>query len=175
MTCIIGLEENGKAYIGADSAAASGWEVRASSTPKIFERGPFVIAYTTSFRMGQILHYQVDFPKAETYDEEYMVTKFTEAVRLKFKELGFTKIDSNREEGGAFIVGIYGKVYMVHEDFQVQHFVDGLCAGGCGREYALGAMAALRNLPPVECMTRALETAEYFSGGVRGPFMVMEA
>lgn len=174
MTCIVGLEQNGKAYVGADSAAAAGWETRASLTPKVFRRGPFVIAYTSSFRMGQILHYQIDFPEADVYDEEYMVTKFVEAVRLKLKELGFSKINSNQEEGGTFIVGVQGYVYIIHDDYQVQRFADGVMASGCGREYALGAIAALRDLPPIDRLTRALETAEFFSNGVMGPFTVME-
>lgn len=174
MTCIIGLEENGKAYIGADSAAAMGWEVRQSLTEKVFRRGPFVIAFTTSFRMGQILRHLVALPESEAYDEAYMVMEFTEAVRAKFKEMGFARIESGKEEGGVFIVGVRGRVYEIASDFQVQRFADGLCADGCGREYALGAMAALRSLPPVERITRALEIAEYFSGGVCGAFTVLE-
>lgn len=174
MTCIIGLEENGKAYIGADSAAASGWEVRSSLTPKIFQRGPFVIAYTTSFRMGQILHYQVELPEAANYDEEYMVNVFIEACRVKFKELGFTKIESNREEAGTFLVGVQGKVYQIYDDFQVQRFRDGLCAGGCGREYALGAMRAAQNVPPWERIKLALIVASEFCKGMESPYTVME-
>jgi ATP-dependent protease HslVU (ClpYQ) peptidase subunit len=173
MTCIVGLSENGTVYIGADSASASGWEVRASNTPKVFRRGPFIIGYTTSFRMGQILHYQVDLPEAETYDEEYMVTKFIEAIRTKFKELGFSKIDSNEETGGTFLVGVAGHIYEIADDFQVQSFADGICAIGCGSSYALGAMAALKSTPASDRIERALEIAEYFSGGVCGPFTVL--
>jgi ATP-dependent protease HslVU (ClpYQ) peptidase subunit len=175
MTCIIGLEENGRAYVGADSAAGHGWTVRKSRTEKIFRLDPFVIAYTTSFRMGQILHYGLKLPPAKVYDEEYMVGVFVEIVRARFRELGYTRIDSNREEGGSFIVGVQGRVYLIADDFQVQHYKDGIVAGGCGAEYALGAMKALEALPPPERILRSLEIAAYYSGGVTDPFTVIEA
>ena len=180
MTCVVGLAEGGKAYIGADSAAADGWEVRATGLRKVFRRlpsrasHPFVIGYTTSFRMGQILqhHLMVEPQKGEP-DETYMVCTFVEAVRSCLKDHGFAKVENNVEEGGQFLVGYKGVIYEIASDFQVNHFADGLAVIGCGAAYALGALKALSGLQPERRVALSLEIAAYFSGGVIGPFHVV--
>lgn len=175
MTCIVGLVYDGKVYMGADSAASSGWTTRESGTPKLFRKGPYIIGYTTSFRMGQILHHMIDLPEAESeYDESFMVTRFVEAIRVKFKELGFTKIESNQETGGQFLVGVAGKIYEIDSDFQVQINADGMYAIGCGANYALGALYLKRRDSPKTSIELALCSAAYFSNGVSVPFIFME-
>jgi ATP-dependent protease HslVU (ClpYQ) peptidase subunit len=174
MTCIIGLAENNKVYLGGDSAAAGDWSLRVSNTKKVFRVGPFLIGYTTSFRMGQILQYQVDFPEAPIYDEKYMVTKFIEAVRLKFKELGYSMIQNNQESGGEFIVGVQGVIYTIEGDFQVNHYRDHFDAVGIGYPFALGAMRALENISPVDRIMKSLEITAQFAKGVLEPFTVLE-
>lgn len=176
MTCVIGLEQGGDVYIGADSAAASGWEVRASRMPKVFRRGPFLIGYTSSFRMGQLLQYHLTVaPQDGEDDGAYMVCTFIEAVRECLKSHGYTKVENNQEEAGQFLVGYNGRLYFVDEDLQVNRFIDDFDAVGCGREYALGAMKALpETLGPEERIERSLEIAAHFSGGVCEPFKVMK-
>ena len=174
MTCVVGIVQNGKVYMGADSASASGWTTRASETPKLFKRGPYMIGYTSSFRMGQILHHMVDLPEAEgEYTEAFMVTRFVEAIRAKFKELGFAKIDSNEETGGEFLVGVGGKLFHIESDFQVQSYPDGMFAVGCGCQYALGAMQAREYEDGPTRIYAGLRAAEYFSDGVSKPFVVL--
>jgi ATP-dependent protease HslVU (ClpYQ) peptidase subunit len=173
MTCIVGLVHDNKVIMGADSAAVAGGDIRQSGTAKLFQKGPFLIGYTTSFRMGQILHYMIDFPETDKHDEEYMVTKFIEAVRIKFKELGYSRIDSNEESGGSFLVGVAGKLYEIASDFQVQSFPDGMYAIGCGFAYAQGAMHAREYDNPETRIYAALRAAAYFSNGVCGPFTVL--
>jgi ATP-dependent protease HslVU (ClpYQ) peptidase subunit len=179
MTCVIGLSAGGKVYIGGDSAAASGWTRRVSGLPKVFRLGEFLIGYTDSFRMGQILQYHLSIrPQEENEsDSEYMVNGFVEAVRACLKEYGFSKVDNNQEEGGAFLVGYRGKLYDFTSDFHVNCYSDDLAAVGCGAEYALGALKVLerdKQQPPEERIYIALGIAAYFSMGVCAPFMVLE-
>lgn len=176
MTCIVGFATEGKVYMGADSSAVSGWTIRSSKTQKLFQKGDFLIGYTTSFRMGQILQYEIDFPKAEIYDEEFMVTKFIGIVREKFKSLGYTKIDSNQEYGGSFLVGVSGQLFEVADDFQVNSYRDGIASVGCGREYALGSLLTSlhpHRVAPETAILRALSVADYFSSGVSRPFTIL--
>ena len=173
MTCIIGLVHDNKVYIGADSAAVSGWQVRATRLDKVFRRGQFLIAYTDSFRMGQILQYHLDVqPQDGETDIEYMVRHFVDAVRACFKELGFAKVENNEESGGLFLVGYRKHLYAIENDFQVNEMADGFDAWGCGNKYALGAMKALEHLPPIERIGKALEISTHFSGGVLPPFQI---
>ena len=175
MTCIVGVVHNGKVFMGADSASASGWTTRVTNTPKLFERGPYTIGYTTSFRMGQILHHMVNLPTDSSgeYSEAFMVTEFIEAIRAKFKELGFAKIENNEETGGQFLVGVGGKLFHIDSDFQIQSYADGMFAVGCGAQYALGAMQAREYEDGLTRIYAGLRAAEYFSDGVSNPFVVI--
>ena len=172
MTCIVGLEHDGKVYMGADSASVGGWEVKKTRLSKVFKNNGFLIGYTTSFRMGQILqhHLNVRPQKPDETDEYYMVCVFAEDVRECLKEKGFSKIENNQEEGGTFLVGYKGVLYEVDNDFQVNSFTIKYNAAGCGAQYALGAMAALNDCEPEQRIERALEIASFFSGAVSYPF-----
>lgn len=177
MTCIIGLEHEGNVYIGADSSAVEGWTVRQTVLSKVFQRGDFLIGYTSSFRMGQILqhHLIVRAQEEGEADDAYMVCAFVEAVRKYLREKAYTKIEDSREQGGIFLAGYNGRLYRINSDFQVGCVRDGLDAVGSGAEFALGAVKALgRSLPPRKRIKRALRVAAYFSGSVCGPFKVLK-
>jgi len=175
MTCIIGLAEDNKVYMGGDSALASGWTVRITAQPKVYHIGPFLIGAEGSPRLDQILQYHLDIPEQVLEEDyEYMVTVFIEAVRAAFKGVGFSKIEDNEESGGIFLVGYQGHLYKVWSDFQIGSYADSIAACGCGEEFALGAMKALEHLPPRERILKSLEIAAYFSGGVMPPFVIEE-
>jgi len=176
MTCIIGLVGKDRVYVGADSASVNVDKLitRPTNVPKVFKRGPFIIGYTTSFRMGQLLEHWLEVPaqNPKQSDQEYMVVQFAEKVRELLKEKGFSTIASNNETGGTFIVAYKGKIYTMHGDFQVSEMSDGFDAVGCGSQFALGAMSALAKLKPETRIKKSLEIAAYFSAGVCVPFRV---
>jgi ATP-dependent protease HslVU (ClpYQ) peptidase subunit len=174
MTCVVGLVHAGRVYVGVDSAAVQGWTRRESRVNKVFRRGPFLIGYTTSFRMGQVLEHHLEVPRqlAGQSDEAYMVKHFIESARTLLKEKGFTKIESNSEKGGQFLVGYRGKLYSIESDFQVGEQADGYDAIGSGADFALGAMRALGRVPPTRRVRRALEIAAHFNMGVCAPFTI---
>lgn len=188
MTCIVGLVHaprgsRGKApektvYIGADSASVLGWTSRVTSLPKVFQRGPFLIGYTSSFRMGQLLQHALAVPpqgtgKKDQDDMKFMVTVFAEHVRALLKERGMSKVEANSESGGQFLVGYRQRLYSIMSDFQVNEMADGYDAVGSGAEYALGALRALGpEMPPKTRVRRALEVSAHFSMAVCPPFYV---
>jgi len=174
MTCIVAVELEGKVYMGGDSAAASGWDIHVIDFKKVFRNGEFLIGYTTSFRMGQLLEHELTVPKQETEsDIHYMITKFVPAIRELFKTAGFTKIDSNKEEGGLFLVGYKGKVYRVDSDFQILRHTGGLYAIGCGYAYALGSLMTNVSSNTEQKIITALEVTGIFSNGVCAPYYVV--
>lgn len=176
MTCIVGLAHKGSVYIGADSASVAGWEVRATRLCKAFKHGRFVIGYTDSFRMGQLLQHRLTVePQGKEMNDEYMVNVFAEAVRQCLKDHGYAKIDNNQESGGTFLVGHRGHLYRFGGDFQVNESVDSYDAVGCGADYALGAMYTMdKSMGLRKYILAALQAADHFSGGVRGPFYVVK-
>ena len=162
MTCIVGLVDDGDVYIGGDSA-----------DEKVFGNGPFIMGFTSSFRMGQLLRYKFSAPDQTVHqgDMEYMVTSFIDAARQCFANNGFG--DKDASTGGTFLVGFNGKLYTVESDFQVGIPAPGYDAVGCGADLALGAMYATQGLPPEERINTALLAASTFSAGVAPPFTIL--
>jgi len=176
MTCIAGLVYENEVWIGGDSAGVGGWDLRIRKDTKVFKvNGRFLIGYTSSFRMGQLLRFGFSPPeqKAKIPDYEYMCTAFIDAVRKRFKDGGYLEIKDNKESGGCFLVGYKGRLYAIYESLQVAECVDNYDAVGCGEKYALGSLFMTQNLDnPEQRILQALKTAEYFSAGVRGPFII---
>lgn len=174
MTCIVGLVHDDVVYIGADSAGVDGQALVIRADRKVFRKDPFVIGFTTSFRMGQLLQYKLRVPAHDPKMsiEEYMVTVFVDAVRQCLKDGGFAKKNDEVESGGAFLVGYCGRLFMIDNDYQVGEGLDEFAAVGCGAPYALGALYATRGQSPEMSIEMALRAAERFSTGVRAPFHI---
>ncbi|MET0386453.1 MAG: hypothetical protein ABW321_10865 [Polyangiales bacterium] len=181
MTCIVAVkvEQNGAARIvmGGDSAGVSGLDINIRKDPKVFRKGDFVIGFTTSFRMGQIIRFKFTPPAvpAEMDLYEYMVTHFVDEIRAALKQGGFAEVSNGVERGGSFMVALRDRLFTIQSDFQVAETHDDFAAIGCGADYALGALAVLHQRPisGEEMARHALEVATHFSGGVRGPFSVL--
>ncbi len=198
MTCIVGIAENGKVYIGGDSAGVAGLSLSVRSDEKVFKNGEFLFGFTTSFRMGQLLRYSFSPPERgeKVEDDKYLVKAFIDSVRSCLKDGGFAATKNSVEEGGTFLLGYRGKLYTVESDYQVAKAADSFAAVGCGDQIAHGSLfatspenlAALQGVPletfrmafagsvldPNRRIEMALKAAERFSAGVRGPFTILE-
>jgi len=196
MTCIVGLVDDGAVYMGGDSAGVEGLRIGVRADEKVFylnEKSTWrrldprellkpidrlvVMGFTSSFRMGQLLQYNLKLPNGMANTKDlygFMVTDFIGAVRTTLKEGGYAKVDDNREEGGTFLVGLRGRLFCVEDDFQVGENIEPYHAVGCGSDLALGSMYATgkMGLPPRERVLLALEAAETWSAGVRQPFVI---
>lgn len=172
MTCIVGLVQNGHVYMGGDSAGVAGYELVLRRDPKVFRVGPFVIGFTSSFRMGQLLHYKLAAPGRTTSQDvaAYMATDFVDAVRTCLQTGGYARKENEEETAGTFLVGYSGRLFTIDSDYQVGESIDNFAAVGCGAQVALGALFATPQRPPRERLTTALKAAERHSAGVRGPF-----
>lgn len=200
MTCIVGIEVDGNVFLGGDSAAVGGdastYHRVIVAEPKVFRNGDFIMGYTSSFRMGQLLQHSLKprKQKPSQSDAQYLVTDFMDAVIELFQSKGF--LSTRNEEttgeyvGGSFLLGYRGKLYEVNNDFQVTHSVHGFAAVGSGTPLALGSLHATQLINdsllsdnvqrdpslfhvPIDHMTRlkmALDAAVQFNAGVAGPF-----
>jgi ATP-dependent protease HslVU (ClpYQ) peptidase subunit len=178
MTCIVGVETDSGVWIGGDSAAVSGWITVSTREPKVFANGDYLIGFTTSFRMGQLLRF-ADLPKPLDRSGEdllrFMCTEFVDAVRTLFKDGGFAQKDSEQEKGGTFLVGVNGTLLTVDSNYMIGRNQEGYAACGSGWEVALGALHATLRLSPERRVRKALEAAAHHSGGVRAPFTILSA
>ena len=177
MTAIAGLIDNGKVWIGGDSAGVGGYSLHLRSDPKVFKKGEFIIGYTSSFRMGQLLRYYLtpDTPKEKQDEFEYMVKSFIPSFSQVMKDNGYLKTELGREETGTFLVGWRGKLYVIYDDMQVAELATPFAACGCGQDLVMGSLHTTEqfDIKPEERINIALGAAESFSAGVRGPFTVV--
>lgn len=177
MTVIVGVVHDGKVLIGGDSVGVGGWTATHRKDTKVFATGPYVFGYTTSFRMGQILRWSFTPPDPPSPEdlERFMCTTWIDAVRAALKAGGWSKKDSDREEGGTFLVGVAGRLFEVADDYQVGESADDYAACGSGEQLALGALSATADmgLDPEKRVLAALEAAERHNIGVRGPFRLL--
>jgi ATP-dependent protease HslVU (ClpYQ) peptidase subunit len=178
MTCIVGYVDNGSVFIGGDSAGSNGYGIRTYVHPKVFLNGEFIMGYTSSFRMGQLLEHSLDVPKyiPDLHDSIYkfMCTTFIDNVRQCLIDGGYATVTSNEEQGGVFLIGFKGHLFRIESDYQVAECSEAYDAVGSGQFYALGALYASTKEYIEDRIKEALECAEYFTPGVRGPFNILE-
>jgi len=190
MTCIVAISDGQTVLLGGDSAGVGGRELRLRADSKVFRRGSYVIGFTTSFRMGQILRYETELPEPPPglgveELERFVVTHFVPAVRQSFEDHGFGKTirftlpdsPSVTEEGqvfgGRFLIGVAGRIFEIRRDYQVARPADPWAAIGTGAAPALGALCALEDAPGLtlrERAEKALRAAETYTVVVRRPF-----
>jgi hypothetical protein len=183
MTCIVAIAQNGTVYMGSDHAASddkSGWII-ARKEPKCFKVGQYGVAFTDSFRMGQILQYNWTPPKyvptkTNSGLDKFMRTKFIDSVIDAFRANGYGVIVPGQEnEGGIFIVGVEGRIFTIDEDFHVGEAVVNYMAEGSGAFFAMGALHATKKQKnPKMRIKAALEAASEFSMSVAPPFTYIQ-
>ena len=175
MTCIVGIAQGGKVYMGGDSAGVGGYDLTIRADRKVFINDGFLMGFTSSFRMGQLLQYALKPPHPQEKADlmRFMATEFIDVVRNTLKAGGYASKENETESGGCFLVGYLGRLFRVHSDYQVAESAYGFDAVGCGESYAAGSLHATPKLEPKKRVLLALEVAEKCSAGVRAPFHVM--
>jgi ATP-dependent protease HslVU (ClpYQ) peptidase subunit len=176
MTCIVGVVEGDRIFMGGDSSATSGNdELSLRADQKVFRTGDFLIGFAGSFRAGQLMRYAFDPPKrpARMDVHRYMVTHFVDAMREALKRGGSAKRDHEEELiPTSILVGYRGRLYQINSDYDVGEAVDAFDAVGSGSQPALGALVVTHGMEPRKRIRGALEAAERFSQSVRRPFYV---
>ena len=177
MTCVVGVLSGGDVWLGADSLSAnSTWAARLRKDPKLFQYGDFLLGFTTSYRMGQILQYEMAWPEYSGGDIfAWCVRDFVPAARKALKAGGFVETTNGKESGGCLLLGGHGRLFAIESDFQVNEAAQGYAAIGGGADIALGALHATRHDGPEFRVISALAVADEFNIGVRGPFLIKRA
>lgn len=180
MTCIVGLKTDTNVYIGGDSVGVEEDSKCIRKDPKVFKNGPFVIGFTTSFRMGQLLMFSLKVPKQKRTqsDYEFMCTTFINAVRSTLAKGGFLHTNEEEgEQGGTFIVAYKKELYIICDDFQVGIPESGYAACGCGYRVAYGSLYTTKALnigTPEERVTMAIEASKTHNIGVGGNITIIK-
>ena len=178
MTCIAAVVADGRVWMGGDSAGVGGYDLVVRADRKVFRNGPYVMGFTTSFRMGQLLQFGFEPPAPPESPRDllrFMATAFVDAVRERLKAGGWASKSNEQESGGVFLVGVRGRLFEIGSDYQVGESLHGYAAVGCGDQIAHGALFTTEGRLPVDRVLMALTAAERFSAGVRRPFAIRVA
>jgi hypothetical protein len=180
VTCVVGLVDRltGAVHMGGDACGSSEGDRVARGDAKVFQRGPFLLGVSSSFRVRDLLRYELPIasaglrhPRGMT-PAEYMVRRFIPAVRRLVEA---QEVSALATADTALLVGYMGEVFTVYlEDYSVGHHDVGYAAIGTGEPYAMGALRALAaaapTVPPADRLLAALEAAATFRGDVMGPY-----
>ncbi len=181
MTCIVGYIDKKKKEIvmGADSIASDGFTKNKIYTPKVFRKGKFIIGYTSSFRMGQLIQYKFKTPvhKKGISTDKYLSTIFIDKLMKCFKDSGYSTVFNNTETGGTFLVGYDGRLFRVQNDNSILEVNEEYASCGSGVYHALGALYVMNkiknNISINNKVLSALESAEYNVTTVSSPFTIL--
>lgn len=181
MTCIVGLVEKKRVYIGADSFGSNETCQISRADQKIFRvsgKHDALIGFTGSFRMGQILQYSKGLIGVKApCTHKYMVTKFIPNVIDIFDKNGLIqKGDLSQYPIEPFLLAFKNKLFQIDSDFQVAESLCGYDAVGSGAVYALGSLASTGefDIDPVQRVYLAIKASAKFGVGIGAPFHVYD-
>ena len=179
MTCIIGVEHNGKAWIGADGCTTlvsnnidMAFESYSSKIVKL--SNGMLIGCAGDTIAGNLLRYKFDCPEiteGELWDK-YIYSTFLDKLKSCLKDY----VDGDNFSA---IISWYGKMYCVCNDFHILHPPKyGVFAIGSGSNIAFGAMYGFfetYNNPSFYTnikgnISYALEVVSFFDNNVAPPF-----
>jgi ATP-dependent protease HslVU (ClpYQ) peptidase subunit len=183
LTCIVGLEHEGCAWIGGDAIAVDdSQDSMILTSPKVFALmdGQLVVGHSGGLRELQALKYGLADLTAPLPDvgreEQWLCGAFADSVRDAFRRFGILKNENGVEKTGCFLIGLRGGVYLFEESCGVLRSVKGYAALGCGAKYALGAISALSRYSPntpARMIEIALYAASQHNAWVKGPFTIL--
>lgn len=174
MTTILGIEHADGALLAADSMGSGNVCADTVVQSKLVRHGEFILGFTGSFRMGDILRYHLKIaaaPKTQMY--KHIVTSVVPAIRAAFKEYGLATEDGGASTCGAMLIATRGRVYEIAADYHVGRSVFGYNATGSGCYPALGALSASAGKSPRARAIAALVAAEKHTVGTRPPWRFM--
>lgn len=171
MTCIVGVIEKEKVWLGGDSAISNSQVVTILKSTKVFKKGPFIIGCEGSFRMLQLLKYDLVIPKLTNKDiEKYLCTEFAENIKNLVKD---KLSDHEGSKFGSFLIGYKNRLFEFDEDLQVIETLNGVNSIGGGADFALGSLYTSIGQPANVRVMKALEASALYSKTVAKPFVVV--
>ena len=173
MTCLIGMIQNGKTYIGADGyATTDDCERKPIVCRKIFKSGRYVIAFAGHIRTGQLLYPESGF---EFPDDIYQIPN---AMFLWLQNFDVLGKDENQMGMMAsnFLIATKNNLYEILMDMQISEIDpnEGYTALGSGTPYAMGSLysTSFTRMPPKKRIGMALDAANRFVKNCGPPYQI---
>ena len=179
MTCIIGLKQDGKLVVGADSRVTQGSHIVNTEVNKLVEKDETIIGICGYLRFADIIRSQFTVPpKPEgKSDPDFLSTEFANSLRTCLENIKMVEMvdGMSRIPDSAMIIIYKNNIYSMGSDYSVICHGD-FAAEGSGTDYALGSLHATAglSLAPVKRVTMALDAACKFNAWCAPPYHIIE-
>ena len=169
MSCVVGLIQNGKLYMGSDGLATTeDGERRPVICIKIFTNKNYLIGYTGSVRHGQLIGPRYFDPPKSIYD-------LPEEIRKKFDESGAMMLMDNGQQMHAsnILIGHKGRLFEILIDFQMNEVMGNFTGIGSGSPYAMGSLFATKKWKsPEKRIINSLDCAKEYDRSCGRPYTI---
>jgi len=125
MTAIAGIidKKNNITYLASDEMGSNGFTGENFKTPKLFRNGVLSVAFCGSYRLGQILKYNLkprNFEVGETIDE-YVFNYLEKEIRNILKERKFLQEDLGVQSigGSEIIFAVKDRLFVMQSDLAI--------------------------------------------------------
>lgn len=178
MTCIAAISYKDTVYMAGDRGYSDGDIIVPSKSPKIFNKGNYLLGFAGNTGVGQNACYTFDAPthRSTTDIYKYLYNFFIPALRDHLKDY----LSDKDEHQASFILGYKGKVFEIDTaDFQCVEYDE--LAIGSGSTYAYGSLYSTYKTPynpdviytPEERVALAVESAIKYSPTCYGPIDIL--
>jgi ATP-dependent protease HslVU (ClpYQ) peptidase subunit len=171
MTCIVGIAQQGKIFMGADSAASTGDSARIRKESKIIRGRNMLVGVSGAGVLTDIIEYNLGKPLCHKNIEarKYLCAEFVPLLRQTLAV--FEIADDGASFDGEILVGLQGRMFTIQGDYQVGELYQEYTAIGSGQDYAMGSLHSTASCKcPLKRLTKALRASAEFCNTVRAPF-----
>lgn len=180
MTCIIGIVDGDRVWVGSDSCMSTNWMKTTVSKPRVVRLSPersLIAASTGDLRLLNLLH-TFPYPVTKLASSEahsYIMGTFPDRLREFASERGFLETTNGRASLGdnSVLIAFGSAIYHVGALFGVHKVGRSFHAIGSGAEVAMGALQVMgKRASPQVRIRRALEAASEIAQQVAPPFEI---
>lgn len=169
MTCIVGINNGARVYIGSDRSASDDITIMSMCRPKVHTRNGFIFAYAGSIGVGQLME-MIDLNS--THDDPYYTIRLSivEQMKKAMESFGSTSEDN----GADFLIGTQGRLFELStDDWSVIEVEES--AVGSGSPIALGSLYTTKHIYTDASLRiqMAIDAAIHLSPGCAGPVDIL--
>jgi len=169
MTCIVGINNGARVYIGSDRSASDDITIMSMCRPKVHTRNGFIFAYAGSIGVGQLME-MIDLNS--THDDPYYTIRLSVVEQMRKAIESFSS--TSDDESANFLIGYKKRLFELSTgDWSVVEVEES--AVGSGGPIALGSLYTTRNLytDPAIRIRLAIESAIHYSPTCAGPVDIL--
>lgn len=177
MTCIVGIAQDGKVYMGGDSAMTDDSTRVSMLMPKVFIRGEYIIGYAGNARFGKILQHNIKYPSIPAnVNNSEKLDAFVNGILIKEIKSQMNTLNLEKEEKEEFsvLLGIRGHIFEFQQDWAIYELLANYNAIGSGGLVAMGSLYTTEAWKSPEKRVRvALEAAARYCPSVGEPLDIL--